>query len=89
VEIRKLLLFLPFVFSYFRFYSIYHVNKDATTAGDSTDSYEYEQKTPVHKTSGYLQHGRRAFLPDEQRLLLELCKDLIKAGSVLKHDRIS
>lgn len=64
------------------------VNKDATTAGDSTDSYEYEQKPPVHKTSGYLQHGRRAFLPDEQRLLLELCKDLIKAGSILKHDII-
>jgi hypothetical protein len=35
-----------------------------------------------------LQHGRRAFLPDEQRLLLELCKDLIKAGSILKHDII-
>ena len=43
---------------------------------------------PVQKTSGYLQHDRRAFLTDEQRLLLELCKDLIKAGIVFKHDII-
>lgn len=64
------------------------VNKDATTEGDSTDPYEYEQNNPVQKTSGYLQHGRRAFLPDEQILLLQLCKDLIKAGTTVKHDII-
>ena len=59
------------------------VNKDATTEGDSTDAFEYEQKT-----SRYLQHGRRAFLPDEQILLLQLCKDLIKAGTTFKHEII-